>query len=412
MQTHHKISHGPARPVLALFAVAFLACLFAMPAYAEKYLLGPNTKLRLKAYQLISSKGEYVPWEAISGEFIVSQTGTISLPLLGSIQVANFDATELPSELAKRLQAKINLLSQPDISIEVLEYPPVYIVGRVALPGEYRFRPGMSVLQALALGGGLYRPPASEASRDQIGLLGDLQGLRGGMLRTRARIARLQAEMSGAGKVQFPAEFAADSGDSFVSNIVDQEKILFSSRRSALERQLRSLAGLHDLYAAEIDNLQKKLKSDDTSITQVEEELARRGSLVDKGVLTASRRSELQRQIANMKASHLDLETAAMRARQNLAETTRSADGLRDQQLTAAAAELQEAQASLEQMTVRENVSQSLLDGGSTGLQNQRYQEPVLSFTIVRAVDGQLKEITASESTVLLPGDVVKVALK
>jgi polysaccharide export outer membrane protein len=381
-----------------------------MSASADLYQLAPHTKLRLTVLQWNPSKGEYLRWEAVSGEFTVSEVGSISLPLLGSMPVANLDSGRLAVEIAKRLQAETGLLNKPDAVVEILEYPPIYVVGSVNRPGEYQSRPGMTVLQALALAGGRYRPPAAGAiSVDQVTSLGELRGIRSDMVGWSARISRLQAEMSGSNEIRFPAELTERANDEFVADVLSQERAIFSSRRSAEDRQLTTLAELQRLLSEEIKLLEEKGKAEDTGIKLAEEELARVGSLVEKGIVTVSRKSDLELVLASRRASRLDQMTAIMRARQNLTQATRDSIGLRDQRLSAVAVELQNAQADLERLKIRERtVQQHLLSSNDTELSSEELN---LTFTIVRQDQEQSPEIVASESTALSPGDVLKVSL-
>lgn len=395
--------------VFPLLAVALTVVAIPAPASAQAYQLVPNTKLRIKAIQWNPAKGEYMQWDAISGEFTVTEDGMVVLPLLGSIPAAKFNSTELSTEIGNRFKAKINLISVPDVSVEIIDYPPIYVVGLAATPGEYRFRPGMTVLQALALGGGVYRQPASIIANDQFTLLGELQGVQADILRLKARISRLQAELSGTGAIEFPADLSG--GDSSgVSNIMKDEQAIFSSRTNAQERQLKTIAELQELYTAEITNLEKKLKGQDTNIKRAEDELSRIGRLVDQGILTVSRKSELERQLSDARSSYLDLETAIMRARQNLAESTRSSLGLHDQRVTAAATEMQDAQANLERLRNRQEVLQRLLGAGGQPQQGTSGETSVLVFKIIRRTDGKISETEASGSTAVLPGDVVEIS--
>lgn len=397
----------------AILVVLVAACLTVTPsmsARADFYQLAPHSKLRLTVLQWNPSKAEYFRWEAVSGEFTVSEAGTISLPLLGSMPVANLDSTQLAAEIAKRLQAETGLLTKPDAVVEILEYPPIYVVGSVTRPGEYRSRPGLTVLQALALAGGRYRPSAGGAiSVDQVTSLGELRGIRSDMVRSAARIARLQAEMSGAKEIRFPTELTERSNDDFVADVLAQERGIFSSRRSAEDRQLTTLAELQSLLSEEIKLLEEKGKTEDAGIKLAEEELARVGSLVEKGIATVSRKSDLELVLAGRRASRLDQMTAIMRARQNLTQATRDSIGLRDQRLSAVAVELQNAQADLEHLKIRERTGQQhLLSSGDAELPSEELD---LTFTIVRQEQGQSRETVASESTTLSPGDVLKVSL-
>jgi polysaccharide export outer membrane protein len=106
------------------------------------YRLGPGDELRINVY------GE----EDLSGEYAVDGSGTVSMPLLGEIQVAGLTLRELESQLTASLDA--DYLRNPSVSAEVLNYRPFYIIGEVMTGGEFPYQDGITVLNAVAIAGG------------------------------------------------------------------------------------------------------------------------------------------------------------------------------------------------------------------------------------------------------------------
>ena len=106
------------------------------------YRLGSGDKLRVIVY------GE----QDLSGEFDVTGSGKISLPLIGQVQAAGLSLDEFESEIATKL--KQGYLTSPKVSVEVLNYRPFYIIGEVEKAGEYPYTSGMNVLNAVAVAGG------------------------------------------------------------------------------------------------------------------------------------------------------------------------------------------------------------------------------------------------------------------
>ena len=395
-----------AAAVLAVTAVFGLA----RAAQAESGPLAPQTKLRVTVVQWMPTKGAYEQWTPLGGEFTVSAAGTIVLPVIGTIEVANLDNAALAAEIADRLQQKIGLVNKPDTTVEILEYPPIYVVGDVTAPGEYKFHTGLTVLQALALGGGELRPTDAVGARGLVKLLGDLKQVDNEIVRSTARLARLRAEMSGAKEVSFPQTPIESTSDQTSTEIFAQERILFTARANELYRQTKSLGELRDLLTAEIGVLQEKIKTADEGIKASEAELASVTQLVEKGIVVASRKTDLERALAIYRTDRLDQVTAVMRARQGMTEATRTIDGLRDKQQTEIAAELQSEQAKLEQLKLMQSVSQRLLiDTLAAPGSKVPGQESIASYTITRLEQGDQKQIQAQESTTLQPGDVVKV---
>ncbi|OSQ40487.1 polysaccharide biosynthesis protein [Thalassospira mesophila] len=122
-------------------------------AYAAQpvYTLGSGDKVRITVF------GE----PDLSGEFEVSGEGQLSLPLIGTVSADGKTLRTLGTDIEAKL--KEGYLVDPKVNVEVLNYRPFYILGEVKEPGSYPFVNGMSVLNAVALGGGFtYRADKSD----------------------------------------------------------------------------------------------------------------------------------------------------------------------------------------------------------------------------------------------------------
>jgi polysaccharide export outer membrane protein len=101
--------------------------------------------------------------EQLTGEFRVNDRGTIAIPLLGAIPATGSTTSELERSIAQQLKAK-EVLLDPSVSVEVLNYRPIFILGEVSRPGQYPYQPGMTVLTAVAIAGGFtYRAQTGHA---------------------------------------------------------------------------------------------------------------------------------------------------------------------------------------------------------------------------------------------------------
>jgi polysaccharide export outer membrane protein len=96
----------------------------------------------------------------------VRPDGKVSVPLAGEVEAAGRTAKELEVELASRYATRIN---SPTVSVVVKELNAsrVFVLGEVARPGVYPMRGALTVVQALALAGGL----TEFADRDDIVIL-------------------------------------------------------------------------------------------------------------------------------------------------------------------------------------------------------------------------------------------------
>lgn len=129
--------------VIAVVVYTTTAVLVAATTNAQQaYLLGPGDQLRVNVYEE----------DDVSGEFEISDQGHISLPLIGPVQATGITLQELEKRV--RLAFQDGYIRDPKISIEVLNYRPFYVIGEVNAPGSYPYRSGLSVLTAVAMGGG------------------------------------------------------------------------------------------------------------------------------------------------------------------------------------------------------------------------------------------------------------------
>ena len=119
-------------------------CLVVAPCPAEQaeYTFGTGDRIRITVFG----------HEDLSGEFALSETGTVSLPLAGSLGLGGLTIRQAEQEVVDAL--KPDYLLNPRVGIEVLNYRPFYILGEVQDPGSYPYVNGMTVTEAVALGGG------------------------------------------------------------------------------------------------------------------------------------------------------------------------------------------------------------------------------------------------------------------
>lgn len=110
--------------------------------FFNAYRLGAGDKLRINVFDE----------SQLSGEFSVSDSGQVALPLIGNVEAANATIGELETRIADRLRQ--GYVKEPRVSVQILNYRPFYIYGEVANPGEYPFTVGLHALKAIATAGG------------------------------------------------------------------------------------------------------------------------------------------------------------------------------------------------------------------------------------------------------------------
>lgn len=98
--------------------------------------------------------------DELTGQFRIDDSGRIAVPMLGNLPAAGMGPAELGREVAGALQ-KDGLIRAPSVSVEVVQYRPVSVLGEVNKPGAFDYQPGMTLLSAVAQAGG-FTPRAVE----------------------------------------------------------------------------------------------------------------------------------------------------------------------------------------------------------------------------------------------------------
>jgi polysaccharide biosynthesis/export protein len=127
------------------------------------YALRPNDQVRVQVYNEPD----------ITGDYQVDSAGFLSIPLAGRVKAAGLTASQLERSITSRLRGGI--LNDPRVSIQVSTYAPIYIHGEVKKSGEFPFRPGLTVMDAVAAAGGFtYRADDSRAYVRRSGTAAEL----------------------------------------------------------------------------------------------------------------------------------------------------------------------------------------------------------------------------------------------
>jgi len=136
--------------ILATFMIATLQLSPTHAAGGDTYKLGAGDKVRVTVF------GE----SYLSGEFNVNANGTISLPLIEPVPVAGKTLAEAEQLIRTKLAA--GFISDPKVSVDILEYRPFFIIGEISNPGSYPYIADMTVLHAVAIAGG-FTPRAAKS---------------------------------------------------------------------------------------------------------------------------------------------------------------------------------------------------------------------------------------------------------
>ena len=145
-------------PLLMLLAA--LACADTAPAATPTTGAAPQD-YRIGAGDLLKISVFGSP--ELSTDARVAQSGTITCPLIGSVNVAGLSSADVERTIAQKY-VEGSFLKQPQISVLIVEYmsQKVSVLGHVSKPGQYALRARSNVLDVLAEAGGVIAQTASD----------------------------------------------------------------------------------------------------------------------------------------------------------------------------------------------------------------------------------------------------------
>ncbi|MEZ4224094.1 MAG: polysaccharide biosynthesis/export family protein [Polyangiaceae bacterium] len=123
----------------------------------ESTTLGPGDVFQM---QIVGEKD-------LPQEYQIASDGSVDLPYIQTVKVAGLEPQEVSRLIRKQLIEK-KILSDPSVVVSIKEYNSkrVTVLGQVQKPGSFPLTPGMTLIQAVSLAGGL----TSIANKDRVNL--------------------------------------------------------------------------------------------------------------------------------------------------------------------------------------------------------------------------------------------------
>lgn len=407
--------HGP----LSVMTLIALSAMLGTPsAFAGDYVLGPQDKLRIRVFEWRPMAGAAVEWAPLTGEFVISPAGNLSLPIIGAVPAAGMTSEQVAESISERLKTQVGMQKRPNASVEVAEYRPFFLTGLVARPGRYDYSPGLTVVQALSMAGGTFGqtdPNLVGLQREALVARGDLRSLDAEYLSLLARQARLDAITQGEPSITFPPELTSRADEPLVDRMIRGEEDLFDTRQRSLRTEIDALNQAKLLASNQIEALNSKATSLAKQIEMANKDVGTVNKLIAQGLTVSSRELGANQNLAQLESQNLDVALANLKARQDIAK----ADGdiadvnnrYRVQALTEAA-DVRDRLAANREKTV---TTQGLLDNvqarAPAAAASLAIEDPkrTLKTTIDRVVDGALRTIAVGDNDAVAPGDVIRV---
>jgi len=391
-----------------LGVAAVLSCLLASGTViaAEDYIVRIDDKLKIKIFQ----------FPELSGEYTVSTSGTVLIPPIGEVPVAGSSAIDISNQISKRFIGA-GISNKPGATVEVLQSRPIYVLGDVQRPGEYTYRPGVTVLQAVTLAGGWFRlndPGLMRLDREAITLTGDMRTLFRRYYNLVAERARLNAELAMKTDVVFPADLTRRAGeDRTLVEFLEDERLILNLNVGQLTKQLNSLNDSHGLYQKQLEAISRQILASKEQSQSVKKELDEVKGLFARGLTPITRQMGLERMLAQLEMAEQGYQTLMLRTQQELTQLDQRTFDLKSDRQAKLNLELRRNRLDLAEVAVKIDTDRNLMTEARVTVPSLTSSLSDMvegrNLTIVRVLDGKAVTIDAEETSELYPGDVLKV---
>ena len=126
-----------------------------VPLAGQPVPLGPGDRIHITVY------GQ----DLMTNDYLVDRDGSIALPLAGRVVIGGLVTADAEAAIRKTLNKGI--VVDPNVTVDVIQYRPIYVIGEVNKPGAYDYTSNIVMINAVALAGGFtYR-----AKKDSVTVL-------------------------------------------------------------------------------------------------------------------------------------------------------------------------------------------------------------------------------------------------
>ena len=381
-----------------------------------EYTLDALDKVRIRAHEWRPARDELFEWKALNAEYTVGASGKLALPVVGEIDVSGMTTAQVALAIGDRMKQRIGLVENPDVSVEVVECRPIYVVGQVARPGAFAFKPGLTVVQAVSLAGGIRRIEfGSRLEREIIQTQSDMILNATETRSLIARRARLEAEFDGSKEIKFPQSLLQNEDQEPVARLLQQERMVLEARRGSYKNQIEALRQLKLFLEQETTSLRGQIASHNMVVAIARKELETIAILVQKGLAVQTRKLGLERNMAQLEGDRLRMETTLAHNQQEIGKTALAIIDLNAKRDIELATDMRNTQARLDELAPRLETSKLLLEETEQAVPMHASMRALVkmepTYMILRKIGrhAPVAEVQAEEMTAVQPGDTIKV---
>jgi polysaccharide export outer membrane protein len=347
----------------------------------------------------------------LSGDMLIDVTGSIRLPFVGPIEVANLTLSECHKRIVDRLADGI--LNRPSVNVQISELRPIFVLGDVRTAGAHPFKFGMSVKAAVAVAGGFgVTAPVQGAAVAE--LLTSEERLRQLTLQRAIltiRKTRLEAQRDGA--AAFPApDQTSMRGEDDLSDIVALEKETFESQMAIQNSQRDLLRAQKPRIESEIEALGAQIATRKKQLDLVRQHAEQYTRLAKQGLGLAATEMQLRLTETTYESEVWNLTAQIARLKMDLGALDiriQEADAAFKRQILL---DLRDVRDKLKELEVTLPTAREIRDAKLQQAGAIADVAAPRTIIVTRVRDGQQSSFSADEATLLEPGDIVEIQLR
>lgn len=345
----------------------------------------------------------------LSGDYRVSAERSISIPVIGRLSIAGLDLVKLEQILAQRA-TEIGR-SAAYVTVEIASYRTLFVTGALKNPGAIEWQPNMTVLQAVAVAGGLApefsfgssASPVTGVSPQFVHKSVDT------LKRDLAKHARLKAERDESTKITAPRELVDLVGPTEAEKLIAAEAEILRSNRETMTQKLETV---RKGIAAEQEQI-KALRGQTGHIKQQLEARKKHLSAISglhaRGVVTNERMLEQEIKVSDLEEKIANIDVGIAKSIASLATLSLAEVSIERDHRTVVMDEISKIERATAQVTIDVNSARAAPPTDVLGpAKSNDGDDNGTRYQIIR--ENTADPIVASSSTLLRPGDVLVVA--
>jgi exopolysaccharide production protein ExoF len=351
-------------------------------------------------------------------QLTISSDGGVQVPMLGAVNIAGMSTSAAIEKLRQAYIAE-QLYLDPEVTLSVATYRPIFVLGDVRTPGTIPFYPHLKVDEAVGLAGG----PVTNLGEQESPILArarlraELEEIGSELIRQAIWRARLLAQLDGRTEIassDLPDEVKAHANELFTRDLQRVEERTLAVEIAAFGQQ-KALSTEAIAEAEREHSLLEDLAENQRATIQFSRaELERFRGLQERGLTTSSEVGELEQHMTAEEGRLLQILAQISNARRGIATLKQALSELDEGRTQTHLAQLQERQVEIAKLQSRRRSleDQLLLLSGLTTAWEASGRTMKIDYRIRRRTGADVELLSATGGSELSPGDAVVVAVE